>query len=53
MAARATLLYLLCFSYLMKKSSWGISNFLDVLVCNISEYFCELKTFLVITAETP
>lgn len=52
-AARATLLYPLCFSRVMrndqknlaeekkqkKKSSWLINSFLDVLVRSIAEYF--------------
>ena len=50
-AARATLLYLLCFSRLMrnepkdspeKKCSWMINNLLDVLERSIAEYFYSL-----------
>ena len=51
-AARTTLLYPLCFPCLMKKSSWVINNNLDVLVRSFPEYFYELKTLLVITADT-
>ena len=47
-AAHPMLLYLLCFSYLMrheqkdlveKNSRWIINNLLDVLVCSIADYF--------------
>ena len=53
-AVRATLLYLLCFSHLMrneqknlekKKNSWIINNLLYVLVCSITEYFYMLFVF--------
>ena len=41
-AAHPMLLYLLCFSYLMRheqKDLWIINNLLDVLVCSIADYF--------------
>ena len=53
-AVRARLLYLLCFSHLMrneqknlekKKNSWIINNLLYVLVCSITEYFYMLFVF--------
>ena len=53
-AVCATLLYLLCFSHLMrneqknlakKKNSWIINNLLYVLVCSITEYFYTLFVF--------
>ena len=52
--ARATLLYPLCFSHLMrneqndlakKRSSWKINDLLDVLACSIAEYFYYLLVF--------
>ena len=53
-AARASLLYPLCFSRLIrneqkdlaeKKISWIINNFFDVLVCSLAEYFYSLFLF--------
>ena len=54
-AVHAMLLYLLCFSHLMrneqknlpkkKKNGWIISNLLYVLVCSITEYFDTLFVF--------
>ena len=55
-AVHAMLLYLLCFSHLMrneqknwqkkqKKNGWIISNLLYVLVCSIAEYFYTLFVF--------
>ena len=52
--ARATLLYPLCFSHLMRneqndlakpRSSWKINDLLDVLACSIAEYFYYLLVF--------
>ena len=49
-AARATLLYPLCFTRLMRNEEKdsaenkevGLYNFLDILVCSIAEYLCDL-----------